>query len=94
MLNSQGVYRGSNEVEGFLFLFVLLPHYFKFLLFIILVIINHINTIAHVYTHNYRHVENIHSRKIRASFSISSEQGTILSLKKKLNIYYLRPEIS
>lgn len=54
MLNSQGVYKSSNEVlkKKKIFLFILLPHHFKFLLFIILVIVNYINTIARVCTHN------------------------------------------
>lgn len=51
MLNFQVVYKSSNEVLKKKNLFILLPH-FKFLLFIILVTINYINTIARVRTHN------------------------------------------
>lgn len=55
MLNFQVVYKSSNEVlknnNNNNNLFILLPH-FKFLLFIILVTINYINTIARVRTHN------------------------------------------
>ena len=93
MLNAWGLCKSSPEVRGKgNFLCMLPPHPFTFLLSIILVIINYINTtvpthprvcVRVLYT-QLQTTEKHHSGKVIACFLMFSEEGTILSLKETI----------